>query len=394
MVTDMDNYVAFIPVRGGSKSIPLKNIKKISGRPLVYWTIDAAVNCPKIDRVYVSTDSDKIRDAVGEYIKENGTGDKLVCIGRSAETANDTASTESAMLEFAGNYEFEHIILVQATSPLLKADDLTTAISKYEKEGYDSMLSVVRQKRFVWGDKSGEGGSGVEPVNYDYMHRPRRQEFDGMLVENGAFYINTKDRMLANGNRLGGRIGAYEMDESTYFEIDEISDWIIVEKLLDRRKRNISDIDIKVFLTDCDGIMTDGGMYYGEHGDELKKFNTRDGMAFEIMRRHGIKTGIITGENTKLVAARAAKTKADYLYQGIKDKLSVIKEIAKAEGISLGQIAYMGDDIYDCESLRGVGLGITVADACREAKDAADVVLDIKGGEGAVRAALDLFIKE
>ena len=105
----MDNYVAFIPVRGGSKSIPLKNIKEISGRPLVYWTIDAAVGCPNIDRVYVSTDSDRIKSAVESYINENGTGDKLVCIGRSAETANDTASTESAMLEFAGNYDFEHI---------------------------------------------------------------------------------------------------------------------------------------------------------------------------------------------------------------------------------------------------------------------------------------------
>ena len=385
----MDNYVAFIPVRGGSKSIPLKNIKEISGRPLVYWTIDAAVGCPQIDRVYVSTDSDKIKAVVETYIRENGTGDKLVCIGRSAETANDTASTESAMLEFAGKYDFEHMILVQATSPLLEAADLSAAISKYEKEGYDSMLSVVRQKRFVWN----EGRNGCEPANYDYMHRPRRQEFDGMLVENGAFYINTKEALLANGNRLGGRIGAYEMDESTYFEIDEISDWIIVEKLLDRKKK-AANTDIKVFLTDCDGIMTDGGMYYSEHGDELKKFNTRDGMAFEIMRRHGIKTGIITGENTKLVAARAAKIKADYFYQGIKDKLAVIKEIAMAEGVGLEQIAYMGDDIYDAESLREVGLGITVKDACREAKDAADVVLDLRGGEGVIRASLDLFIND
>lgn len=387
----MDNYVAFIPVRGGSKSIPLKNIKPISGRPLVYWTIDAAVGCPHIDRVYVSTDSAEINAAVDKYIEENDTGDKLLCIGRSAETANDTASTESAMLEFASKYEFEHMVLIQATSPLLTSDDLTGAIEKYEKDGCDSMLSVVRQKRFVWS----EGEDGAEPVNYDYMHRPRRQEFDGMLVENGAFYITTKEALLANGNRLSGHVGVWEMDETTYFEIDEISDWIIIEHLLDRRnaeKSGAAKKDIRIFLTDCDGIMTDAGMYYSEKGDELKKFNTRDGMAFEIMRRHGIKAGIITGENTELVARRAAKIKADYLYQGIKDKLSVIREIAEQEGVGLDQVAYMGDDLYDVESLRAVGLGITVSDACKEAREAADVVLNIKGGEGAIRAALDLFI--
>ena len=386
-MVDMDNYVAFIPVRGGSKSIPLKNIKEISGRPLVYWTIDAAVGCPLIDKVYVSTDSDKIRSVVETYVKDNKTGDKLHCVGRSAETANDTASTESAMLEFACNYDFKHMILVQATSPLLEANDLKSAIEKYEQKGYDSLLSVVRQKRFVWQ----ENNEGVEPVNYDYMARPRRQEFDGMLVENGAFYITTKEGLLSSGNRMSGHIGAYEMDETTYFEIDEISDWIIVEKLLDRRKKAVNS-EIKLFLTDCDGILTDGGMYYTENGDEVKKFNTRDGMAFEIMRRHGIKAGIITGENTDIVERRAVKIKADYLYQGIKDKLSVIKEIAAAEGITLDKIAYMGDDLYDVESLRAVGLGITVSDACREAKDAADVILETKGGDGAVRAALDLFL--
>lgn len=387
---NMDNYVVFIPVRGGSKSIPLKNIKEISGRPLVYWTIDAAIGCQCIDRVYVSTDSGKIRDAVDSYIKNNNTGDKLVCIGRSVETANDTASTESAMLEFAGQYDFKHMVLVQATSPLLESTDLTAAITKYEKAGYDSLLSVVRQKRFVWEDN----GESCSPVNYDYMHRPRRQEFPGMLVENGAFYITTKDGLISNGNRLSGKIGTYEMDESTYFEIDEISDWIIVEKLLDRKKRRIAKGIIKLFLTDCDGIMTDGGMIYSEHGDELKKFNTRDGMAFEIMRRNGIKTGIITGEDTKLVAARAAKIKADYLYQGIKDKLSVMKDIADKEGITLEQIAYMGDDLYDTECLRNAGLGITVSDAAKEAKEAADVVLEVKGGEGAIRAALDVIIND
>ncbi|HAM96752.1 MAG: Acylneuraminate cytidylyltransferase [candidate division WS6 bacterium GW2011_GWC1_36_11] len=222
-----DKYVAFIPVRGGSKSIPLKNIKKIAGQPLVYWTIDAAVNAKKIDKVYISTDSEDIRKIVGKYSKKNKS--KLQVISRSEETATDTASTESAMLEFANNYEFENIILIQATSPLLTTQDLEEGIKKHESKKFDSILSVVLQKRFLW--KPIKNGV-TTPTNYDYMNRPRRQNFEGFLVENGAFYINSKKNLLKTKNRLFGKIGYQEMNENSYCEIDEPCDWVIVEKLI------------------------------------------------------------------------------------------------------------------------------------------------------------------
>lgn len=222
--------VAFIPVRGGSKSIPLKNIKPIAGKPLVLWTVEAAAKCEDIDKVYVSTDSDKIREVVNSY---NGFGkDKVEVISRSAETANDTASTESAMLEFANNYDFENIVLVQATSPLLTSDNIKKGFEKYKD--FDSIISLVEQKRFIW--KESEDGS-VNSVNYDFNNRPRRQEFNGYLVENGAFYITSKERLLSSKNRISGKIGAVIMDEETYFEIDEPSDWIIIENLLKAKNK-------------------------------------------------------------------------------------------------------------------------------------------------------------
>ncbi len=221
--------VAFIPVRGGSKSIPFKNIKPIAGKPLVLWTIEAAAKCKSIDKVYVSTDSDRIREVASTY---SGEGcEKVEVISRSAETANDTASTESAMLEFANNYDFENIVLVQATSPLLTADDIQQGFDKYGD--YDSIISLVEQKRFIWEE---DGSGGVKSANYDHFHRPRRQEFDGYLVENGAFYITSKERLLDTGNRISGKIGAVVMPEETYFEIDEPSDWIIIENLLNAKQ--------------------------------------------------------------------------------------------------------------------------------------------------------------
>ena len=227
--------VAFIPVRGGSKSIPLKNIKPLNGKPLVYWTIKAACDCEYIDKVYVSTDSGDIRQVVYDIRSsdESNTLNKLNVIDRSAESASDTASTEFVMLEFASKYDFDNICLVQATSPMLKSDDIERGFKLFFSEDTDSVLSVVRQKRFNWStDEKGY----VHPTNYDVSNRPRRQEFDGYLVENGAFYITSKSDLLKSQNRISGNIKACEMSESTYFEIDEPSDWIITEGLMKTRE--------------------------------------------------------------------------------------------------------------------------------------------------------------
>ncbi len=218
----MEKYIAFIPVRGGSKSIPLKNIRPFCGRPLVYWTAKAASDCAAIGHVYVATDDARIADVVRGLMLP-----RVEVVARGAETATDTASTESAMREFARAHDFENIVLVQATSPLLTADDLAGGIAAFEAGGYDSLLSVVRQKRFVWREADG----GASPVNYDPQLRPRRQEMTGFFVENGAFYLTSRVRLLETASRLSGRIGVYEMPEATYFEIDEPSDWVIMEHL-------------------------------------------------------------------------------------------------------------------------------------------------------------------
>lgn len=378
--------VAFIPVRGGSKSIPLKNIHEIAGKPLVYWTAKAANDCPVIDKVYIATDSEKIRQtAEGFHL------DKLTVIGRSLENASDTASTESAMLEFAQSYEFDNIVLVQATSPLLSTADLTGGFSLYGQAGTDSVLSVVRQKRFQW--EMGKDGL-AKPINYDIFHRPRRQEFEGFLVENGAFYITSRERLVKSCNRISGNIRAYVMDESTYFEIDEPGDWIVIERQLEDRVKNDRGIipDIKMFLTDCDGCLTDGGMYYSESSDELKKFSALDGMGFRLLREKGILTGIITGEERELNRRRAQKIKVDIYEEGISDKLSVVKSLCQRFDIELKNVAYVGDDINDLEVIKEVGFGCSVLNGIPEVKKAAVYVTQKAGGQGAVREIIDVII--
>ena len=382
--------VAFIPVRGGSKSIPLKNIKPICGKPLVYWTIRAACGCQYIDKVYVSTDCAEIKETVEEFRKTETVFDKVEVIGRSPITATDTASTESAMLEFAKNYIFKNIALVQATSPMLTSDDLNGGFKLYETDNTDSVVSVVRQYRFLW--QKNERGYAY-PSNYDIFHRPRRQDFDGYLMENGAFYICSRDSLLKTQNRLSGNIKAYEMNEDTAFEIDELSDWLIIEALM--KKNNTSQStklktdNFKMFLTDCDGCLTDGGMYYSESGDELKKFNTKDGMGLSFIKKKGIITGIITGENTKIVERRAQKLHIDELHQGIIDKLAIITQLVNKYQISMDEIVYVGDDVNDIAVMEKVGFPCTVNNANTKVKEVALYVSPYNGGDAAIRDIID-----
>lgn len=381
--------VAFIPVRGGSKSIPLKNIKLIAGKPLVCWTIEAAIACDDIDKVYVATDSEEIKKTVNSFMYK-----KVEVIGRSKHTATDTASTETAMLDFAGKYEFDNIVLIQATSPLLKQEDLAEGYKLYCKENVDSVVAAVRQKRFLWEvDENGWGHS----VNYDVFHRPRRQEFSGYLVENGAFYITSKKALLESQNRISGNVCVYEMSEETYFEIDEPSDWLIIEMQLRNRIKgnqvNEGISQIKMFLTDCDGCLTDGGMYYSETGDEIKKFNTKDGMGFQLLREKGIITGIITGENRKINERRAEKLKVDELHQGITNKVDVINKLCQKYHINPGQVVYVGDDLNDLEALNFVGVGCCVKNAHEDLKRVATYISNKNGGDGAVREIIEMILK-
>ena len=378
--------IAFIPVRGGSKSIPLKNIKPFCGKPLVCWNIEALEACPLVDEIVVATDSDKIEEVV-----QSMDYHKTKIYRRSAENASDTASTESVMLEYIqyANVGVESVfMLVQATSPLTQTVHFTEALNLYKSRDYDSMLTCVRNKRFYWTEDG-------EPVNYDYKFRPRRQDFSGMMMENGAFYINTVNNILGSGNRLSGRIGIYEMPEYTATEIDEPEDWLYLEELMRRRvltNCQKSHKQIKLFLSDVDGVLTDAGMYYSENGDELKKFNTHDGMGFKLLKDAGIKTGIITTENTKIVERRAKKLNVDYLYQGKREggKLEVAKEICAKEGISLEEVAYVGDDINCYELLSAVGVAACPANALPQIKAIPGIIhLTKRGGDGAVREFVD-----
>jgi len=383
-------YVAFVPARGNSKSITKKNIRPMCGRPLLYWVCKAAQECKYIEAVYVATNDTEIRD-VAVHLGLS----KLRVVDRDPETSADFATTESAMLDFAGRVEFEYILLVQATSPLLTAKHLDRAFEIYESGTCDSVISVTRQKRFIWHEQPDRT---VVPGNYDPRSRPFRQEQDGFLVENGAFYLTSRERLIKHRCRISGRTKCIEMEPDTYFEIDEPEDWQVVENMLrirlqkDRNGFAERCSKIRLVVTDVDGVLTDSGMYYTESADEIKKFNTRDGAAFRLLREAGILTGILTGENTQLVYRRAAKLHVDEIRQGATDKVQVMNEILARRNIEWHEVAYLGDDESDYELLKRVGVSAAPADAVPTVRDLAILNLENEGGEGALRELADAIL--
>lgn len=378
--------IAIIPLRSNSKGIPNKNKKKLLGRPLFSWILTEA-SFSKLDKVYVYTDDKEILN----YIQNNFSwSKKIIGLSRSAESATDTASTEMAMLEFVEkiDHDFDSICLLQATSPLTTRHNINEAIEKLENDTYDSILSVVATKRFIWNQ---DGTS----VNYNHTERPRRQDFDGTLIENGAIYISTKKCFIKNENRLGGKIGFIEMNEDSLTEIDEIADFIIVEELLKNRliqsKKGLN--EIKALCLDVDGVLTDATLTVTEEGEFSKTFSVRDGMGISFLMDAGIEVIVLTSENSKTVSQRMKKLGITDTYLNVKDKFSFLEDLLVGKEYTRENIAYLGDDVNDMANIFSCGLGLCPKDADSSIINSADIILTREGGKRVLREACEFIIK-
>jgi 3-deoxy-D-manno-octulosonate 8-phosphate phosphatase (KDO 8-P phosphatase) len=149
---------------------------------------------------------------------------------------------------------------------------------------------------------------------------------------------------------------------------------------------------IRLVATDVDGVLTDGGMVYAESGEESKRFHVRDGMGIKLLQKAGFITAIITQEQSRLVARRAERLAIPEVHQGIMDKLGALRDLAARYGLSLDQVAYVGDDVNDLEALRGAGFSAAPADAVPAVLQAVRYRCRHRGGDGAVREVADLLL--
>lgn len=218
--------VAIIPARGGSKGLPRKNIRNLGGRPLIAWSIEDALESKRIGRVYVSSEDAEIRQVARQTGAET--------IDRPEELSQDTTSSEAVLLH-ALDYiaadcggDPDLVVFLQATCPIRKGADIDHAVALLEKSGADSLLSVSPAHVFLWGERDG----AVFSLNYDWKHRPRRQDMEPQFRENGSIYV-FKPWVLREGkNRLGGRIVLYKMSEAAGIDIDSEIDLELAGLLL------------------------------------------------------------------------------------------------------------------------------------------------------------------
>jgi 3-deoxy-D-manno-octulosonate 8-phosphate phosphatase (KDO 8-P phosphatase) len=172
----------------------------------------------------------------------------------------------------------------------------------------------------------------------------------------------------------------------------------IIEEKMAKKKLTKKEIlkrasKIKLMLTDVDGVLTDTGVFYSVEGEQMKRFSIRDGMGIERLRDiAGVATGIITRENTQIVGSRARRLKIEELHMGVWDKTVTLNEIITRRNISLSEVAYIGDDTNDVDIMKMAGLSACPSDATKFAKEAADLIVESKGGYGAVRDLCELII--
>ncbi len=219
----MNKYVTLIPLRGGSKGIPKKNIKDINGNPLFYYVVKSSLLAGL--RTVISTDDSEIKEKALKLFKN------LEVIDRPEVYAQDNSSTEDVIEHFLSiEKNVENVILLQATSPITSFHDIQESIKLFEKNNFNPLVSVVNCHSFIW-DKEGI------PQNYEPIARPRRQDWDGYYLENGAIYIFTRKHFEQFKCRCSNKSTLYKMQKNSMFEIDDLEDWEIISCIL--KSRNI-----------------------------------------------------------------------------------------------------------------------------------------------------------
>ncbi len=210
--------VSVILARGGSKEIPQKNIIDLNGKPLIAYTIEASQKS-NVNSTWVSTDCKKIKKISEKY--------NAHIIDRPKEISKDFSQSEDALLHFAKKIDFDILVFIQPTSPLLKADDINQGIKLLLND--DSCSSVFSVYKQHWLPK---WSLDIKPINWDVNNRPMRQEVNEEYIENGAFYITRKDDLLYSKLRYSGKKNVVIMPYLRSFQIDTLDDLNLIKGLL------------------------------------------------------------------------------------------------------------------------------------------------------------------
>ncbi len=386
------DIVAIIPARGGSKGLPRKNVRPLLGKPLLAHTIDAANGSRHVTRVAVSTDDPEIAEVARRFGAE--------VVDRPAELAGDKASSEDALLHALdrlfpdGAPQPEVFVFLQCTSPLTSSDDIDALVETLQREDADSAFLATRFHHFVWRpDASGD----FHGVNHDRSVRQLRQDRPAEYFETGSGYAMRLAGFRAHRHRFFGRVAAAEMPEEHIGEIDTPADFEAIESRMRARRsaaaRAALPQPVEALVMDFDGVLTDDTVIIDQDGVEHVRCSRSDGMGIDLLSRTGLPMIVLSREANTVVRARCDKLRLDCVH-GLETKLATLEDWARRTGVSLANTVYIGNDVNDLDCMGAVGFPVAPSDAHEAARDAARLVLQNAGGNGAVRELADMLLEQ
>uniref|UniRef100_A0A8C2A0W6 N-acylneuraminate cytidylyltransferase n=1 Tax=Cyprinus carpio TaxID=7962 RepID=A0A8C2A0W6_CYPCA len=347
---------ALILARGGSKGIPLKNIKNLAGVPLIAWVLRAALDSEAVDSVWVSTDHDEIERVARVW------GAKVH--RRSPEVSKDSSSSLETIQEFIRlRPEVDIVCHIQATSPCLHPHHIREALQMITEQGCDYVFSVVRRHQFRWEEVDKKEGKNPTSPNIDVAHRPRRQEWSGELYENGSFYFSTR-KALETGLKQLGKIAYYEMLPEYSVDIDVDIDWPVAEQRVLRfgyfgREEKAA---VRLFLCKVSGCLTNGQIFTS--------------------------VCLISNMNEPLskgLLEKVAQLTGCRLQFGEQQNGFEMEQLMKEKKLCWNEVAFMGSESEDREILSQVGLNGVPCDSPVADLIAAKYTCQRPAGNGAVR---------
>ena len=374
--------IIIIPARGGSKRIKNKNLKLLSGKPLIEHTILHALNSKFSSDIYVSTDSRSIKDICNKY--------PINIVERPRKISDDLASSEDALLHTLdilkkkNKYDSKYVIFFQCSSPFRKKNDINNAYKKIISDNSDSLLSVTESKKFLWSEN--KRGTN-KAINYDVKNRKREQDIKDTYEENGSIYICKTKNLRKYNNRLSGRISIYKMDFWSSLQIDEIHDfelanWISSYKIKNFKIPKLNDLEMLVF--DFDGVFTNNKFSLNKKREEVVTLSRADGFAVGMLKHNKAHMLVLSSEENDVVKLRCQKLGIN-CKNGVANKIKYLKHYFDKNGINKENVLYIGNDLNDLECIKYVGFPVAVNDAVDLVKKNSKIILDSKGGDGAIR---------
>ena len=401
-----EEILAIIPARGGSKSIPRKNIRSLAGHPLIAYSIAAGMQSEFVTRVLVSTDDEEIAAVSRQYGAETP-------FLRPAELAQDQTTDFPVFthalewLKENEGYQPDIVIQLRPTSPVRPTDCVDQAVRiLLEHPQADSVRGVVpsgQNPYKMW--KLSDDGRMSPLLNLPDIIEPYnspRQVLPPTYWQTGHIDAIRTETILNRGSLSGDMIWSLVLDPRYSVDIDTLKDWQWTEWLISqgdldlvypgRRLRVLPDqIDLIVF--DFDGVFTDNRVWVDENGRESVAAYRSDSLILSRMRRAGFDMVVLSTEVNPVVSARCKKMNMPVV-QGVEDKAAVIMQLISDRGVKPENVIYVGNDINDVPCFELVGCAVAVADALPEAKRQADLVLSKPGGHGAVRELCDMLLNQ